>query len=110
MTLSAVNHFHLGSWRYPTDPYDRYWFPGTDPKWTSKSTPSIIQPDPSYGVPLAILQTSAAAAGNDTTLNFTWKAYKKGDSFMAFLYFADFQNNQTRQFDIYFNGNQLGLP
>ncbi|KAL6846431.1 hypothetical protein ACP4OV_023879 [Aristida adscensionis] len=93
--------------RFPMDPYDRYWWRSTDAKWVNMSTTRTIQPDPSFMEPLAVLQTAVEAAGNHTTLTYTWQEQRTLLFFMVFLHFADFQNTQTRQFDIYFNGNRL---
>ncbi|XP_062198812.1 probable LRR receptor-like serine/threonine-protein kinase At1g51810 [Phragmites australis] len=95
--------------RYPDDTYDRYWWPVvTDPRWVNLSTTGPIQPDPSFIQPSLILQTAVTAAGNDTTLTVLWQENRKSYSVMVFLHFADFQNTQLRQFDIYLNGDRLG--
>ncbi|XP_062193803.1 probable LRR receptor-like serine/threonine-protein kinase At1g51810 isoform X4 [Phragmites australis] len=99
------------SLRFSDDPYDRIWWPMdiASAQWTNLSTELTIQPDPSFAVSSPILRTAVAAIGNDTVLTVTaWQDSRKTYSFMAFLHFADFQNTQLRQFDIYFNGNQLG--
>lgn len=80
-------------------------------RWTnvSLSTRPAIQPDPSFQVPLPVLQTAVEAPGNDTVLTpLTWEGNRATFSFMVFLHFADSQNARLRQFNIYFNGDQLG--
>lgn len=72
------------------------------------STTRTIEPNPRFMEPQSVLQTAAMAAGNDTTLSYVWWNYNRLSSFMVFLHFADFQDTQKRQFDIYFNGNRLG--
>ncbi|CAO2153087.1 unnamed protein product [Urochloa humidicola] len=94
--------------RYPDDLYDRFWWWSVGPKWNNMSTTQNMQPDPSFVEPVAVLQTAATATGNNTAFNFTWQDNRPAYSFMVFLHFADFQNTQARQFDIYFNGNLLG--
>jgi hypothetical protein len=91
--------------RFPDDRYDRAWSGITDPKWANISTTQAIQQDPNFIEPLAVLQTAATTIGNDTILNFSWS--RATYSFMVFLHFADFQNTQVREFDVYFNGNRL---
>jgi hypothetical protein len=58
-------------------------------------------------VPSSVLQTAIAAAGNSTLL--TAKTWQDNTMFrfMFFLYFADFQNTQFRQFDIYLDDSRL---
>ena len=72
------------------------------------STAQAIQPDPGSAVPLPVLQTAAAAAGNGTALNYPWRTTRATYCFMVLLHFADFQSAKLREFDIYFNGNRLG--
>jgi hypothetical protein len=80
-------------WRYPDDPYDRFWWPmeNASPGWVNLSTTRPIQPDRShYAVPSRILQTAVAPSGNDTALTaITWQ-YQTKYSFMIFQHFADF--------------------
>ncbi|CAN6210497.1 unnamed protein product [Urochloa humidicola] len=93
--------------RFPDDRYDRVWLGITDPKWANKSTTQTIQQDPTFIEPLPVLQTAVTTIGNDTILNYSWQKNRATYSFMVFLHFADFQNIQVREFDIYLNGNRL---
>lgn len=77
--------------------------------WANLSTRMTIQPDPSFAEPLSILQTAVSATGNDTVLTIIILGnhlHKTTFSFMGFMHFADFQNAQLRQFDIYLNGEK----
>jgi hypothetical protein len=70
-------------------------------------TTQPIEPDSIFAVPSIVLQTAVAAAGNGTALTAaTWQDDTKL-RFMVLLYFADFQNTQFRQFDIYLDENRL---
>nr|CAB3456879.1 unnamed protein product [Digitaria exilis] len=93
--------------RFPSDGYDRFWWQTNFPEWARKSTTETIKEDPNFAEPLVVLQSASTTIGNDTTLNYWWQERKHASLFKVFLHFADFQNSQTRQFDIYFNGNQL---
>jgi hypothetical protein len=77
------------------------------PRWVNESTTRPIEPDTSYyGVPSRILQTAVAASANDTALTaITWQADSDTTpySFMILQHFADFQETQLRQFDIFIN-------
>lgn len=81
------------------------------PRWVNESTTRPIEPDTRYGVPLAILKTAVVAGGNDTALAVrTWQDNTRSRSYMILLHFANFQDTQLRQFDIYINENdQSGL-
>lgn len=103
-------NFLLIWWRYPADPYGRYWWyadTANNPRWVNESTTQPIEPDSIFAVPSSVLQTAVAAAGNGTALTAaTWQDDTKL-RFMVLLYFADFQNTQLRQFDIYLDENGL---
>lgn len=75
------------------------------PQWANQSTSQTIQLEPSFLVPQAVLQTAIEPTGNDTTI--TYYTWGSRPAYMVFLHFADFQNAQDRQFDIYLNGNRL---
>jgi hypothetical protein len=74
------------------------------------STQLDIQPDPSFDVPSSILQTAVEPAGNNSTsltVIAGRREYRNTYRFMAFLHFADFNNTQVREFDIYVNDKPL---
>ncbi|KAL6846298.1 hypothetical protein ACP4OV_023746 [Aristida adscensionis] len=103
---------------FPDDAhYDRFWYPMDQAMYQAISPQKVIllatgltiQPDPNFQEPPSVLQTAIAATANTTMLTaYTWKEQRAALSFMMFLHFADFRNTQLRQFDIYFNNNQLG--
>ena len=71
-------------------------------------TTQPIAPDDIFAVPSIVLQTAVAAAGNATALTATtWQDDTAKLRFMVLLHFADFQNTQFRQFDIYLDENRL---
>ncbi|KAF0915187.1 hypothetical protein E2562_034148 [Oryza meyeriana var. granulata] len=92
--------------RYPDDQYDRYWWQlgYTSPTWKNLSTVSAIKQDSIYTVPSTIIQTAVEAVGNNTMLNITWQdTTTRGYGLKFFMYFADFQNSQLRQFNVSLN-------
>ncbi|CAN6217401.1 unnamed protein product [Urochloa humidicola] len=100
--------------RHPDDPHDRTWSAMTSksPQWLNLSTQDVIQPDSSFEVPSAILQTAVTPASSNASLTVVVpenKGYSSTDQYMVFLHFADFQNTKTRQFDIYVNNQQPWL-
>ncbi|KAJ1289380.1 hypothetical protein BS78_02G159700 [Paspalum vaginatum] len=114
LILSRYARHNMGAndWmtRYPDDPYDRFWWPGTaSPRWENQSTTLPVQPGTGFGMPSPIMQTAVAAAGNDTALTaMTWQYGTGSHSFMIFQHFADFQDTQLRQFDVHLNEDQSG--
>ncbi|XP_066336156.1 probable LRR receptor-like serine/threonine-protein kinase At1g05700 isoform X2 [Miscanthus floridulus] len=100
--------------RYPDDPYDRLWTPSfaNSPRkadWTKQP----IKSENAFAVPASILQSAVEPANNGTVLTVVAQNERRKllSSFLVFLHFADFQDAQTRQFDIYINdeaGSGLG--
>uniref|UniRef100_A0A0D3H5R1 Protein kinase domain-containing protein n=1 Tax=Oryza barthii TaxID=65489 RepID=A0A0D3H5R1_9ORYZ len=92
--------------RYPGDQFDRFWWQlgYSSPTWKNLSTVSAITQDSIYTVPLTIIQTAFEAVGNNTMLNITWQDQTpRGRGLKFFMYIADFQNSQLRQFNVSFN-------
>uniref|UniRef100_A0ACD5XKN0 Uncharacterized protein n=1 Tax=Avena sativa TaxID=4498 RepID=A0ACD5XKN0_AVESA len=106
-SMSAYARMNTGTnsfIRFPDDPYDRFWYGTTNSLWTIISAQETIQADESFSVPNHVLQTAIIPSNNGFVINVdTWESYKISLEFMVFLYFADFQNSQLRQFDIYLN-------
>ncbi|TKW32791.1 hypothetical protein SEVIR_2G190400v4 [Setaria viridis] len=115
LSMNGLSRSNMGAsmslTRFPYDEYDRFWWPEDNSHWANLSTRMTIQPDPSFAEPLSILQTAVSATGNDTVLTTAMSGnqlHKTTYSFMGFMHFADFQNAQLRQFDIYLNGEKQG--
>uniref|UniRef100_J3MWT6 Protein kinase domain-containing protein n=1 Tax=Oryza brachyantha TaxID=4533 RepID=J3MWT6_ORYBR len=91
---------------FPADQYDRYWWAmPSEATWANLSTTLAITED-SFQVSSAILQKAVTVAGNGTTLSVIWGGDQRMlRQFMAFLHFADFQDSQLREFDVYFNSD-----
>ncbi|CAN6204248.1 unnamed protein product [Urochloa humidicola] len=96
--------------RHPSDEHDRLWSGMTTAQLTPKSTTSPIEPDRSFDVSSPILQTAVTATAANKSLTVVLTRGKVNSNFMAFLHFADFQNTQFREFDIYVNDIRLGGP
>lgn len=88
--------------RYHDDLYDRYWWPMSRsyPMWKNISTVSTIS---NYIIPLPVIQTAIEAVSKNTTLEYNWRDNEGSHYYKTYMYFADFQNSQLRQFNISFN-------
>uniref|UniRef100_A0A0D3H5U4 non-specific serine/threonine protein kinase n=1 Tax=Oryza barthii TaxID=65489 RepID=A0A0D3H5U4_9ORYZ len=99
--------------RYPDDPYDRLWWPSQNTsEWIKISTTSMVRryPDDVYEVPAAVLKTAAMTSSNSTALNFLWLApasWAAAPGYLLGLHFTDFQQEQLREFHIYYNGKSF---
>ncbi|URE25643.1 Leucine-rich repeat receptor-like protein kinase [Musa troglodytarum] len=113
-SLVLLDRFNMApngiSIRYPLDPYDRYWFQyTTQPSWNEISTNSIVE----YGVndhfeiPSKVMQTAVYPV-NSTKLELSFTP-DPGDlnEFYAVMYFAELQQNASRQFSVDLNGALL---
>ncbi|VAI17588.1 unnamed protein product [Triticum turgidum subsp. durum] len=109
-SISAFARRNLGantSYRFPDDPYDRFWGWKVSSLWANLSTKETIQQEDNYAVPIPVLRTAVAPVNNATVLNLgTWETYKSSFEFKIFLHFSDIQNTQLRQFDIYLNDHE----
>uniref|UniRef100_A0A0E0QQA9 non-specific serine/threonine protein kinase n=1 Tax=Oryza rufipogon TaxID=4529 RepID=A0A0E0QQA9_ORYRU len=86
--------------RYPNDPFDRYWWhqDTNNPMLENINTTLInsIKQEPSFEVPVAILQNAVEVAGNGTVLNIKWEDDDtRSRQFAVILHFADFQNTAS---------------
>uniref|UniRef100_A0A0E0ERB2 Protein kinase domain-containing protein n=1 Tax=Oryza meridionalis TaxID=40149 RepID=A0A0E0ERB2_9ORYZ len=99
--------------RYPDDPYDRLWWPSQNTsEWIKISTTSMVRryPDDVYEVPASVLKTAATTSSNSTALNFLWLApasWAAAPGYLLGLHFTDFQQEQLREFHIYYNGESF---
>ncbi|KAL5205296.1 hypothetical protein ABZP36_033505 [Zizania latifolia] len=100
------------TYRYPNDPYDRYWWPKhPDPSWANLSTASTIQTDFMFAVPSTIFQTAVTPAKNNMVLSVVMTTQQDTTDdeyeYIVFLHFADFQSSKLRQFDAYTDTNYV---
>ncbi|XP_059639327.1 probable LRR receptor-like serine/threonine-protein kinase At1g05700 [Cornus florida] len=125
VSLNFLGRLDLGSIRgdyfsesirlvlYKDDVYDRIWRPCSEnyKKLSTPSSDSTIKSDGLYQPPSKVM--SSAITPSDTWESLylpPWQPVSPTDQFYIYLYFAEvqlLQDNQTREFNIYLNGNQL---
>ncbi|XP_059630738.1 probable LRR receptor-like serine/threonine-protein kinase At1g05700 isoform X2 [Cornus florida] len=97
--------------RYKDDVYDREWRPYSQ-NYTKLSTPSsnsIVESDGLYNPPSEVMSSAIKPNVSSDSLYFSWEPVTPTDQFYIYLYFAEvqvLQKNQTREFNIYLNGQQ----
>ncbi|KAM1047044.1 hypothetical protein ACFX2C_026465 [Malus domestica] len=100
-----------GTGRYEDDVYDRIWSRHISPSWDPVSTSSLITTyENGYEAPLEVIQTAAAPQNPSEPLNLYWKTTDMNAQFYVFMYFAEVENlekNQSRKFNISWNGSPL---
>lgn len=120
--MLANNHrwqLFFNAWslyRYPDDPYDRYWYPWeteNDPMYSNVSAPSTDVDSitsPSFAVPSVVLQTAVVPAGNKTVLTVKTTQKKLLGDHVVIIHLADVQNSQFRQFYAYTEDGEPSAP
>ena len=61
-----------------------------------------------YNLPAVVMETAIAPENTSNPLKLEWEPTNKSDQFLIYLHFAEvqkLQTNQSREFNIYLNGN-----
>ncbi|RWW44540.1 hypothetical protein BHE74_00049690 [Ensete ventricosum] len=107
----TVYSFLGGVDRYALDSYDRIWFQyKSKPSWDEISTNSTVETvgNDQFEVPSQVMQTAVVPANSTTTLELSFSPDPGDlDEFYAVVYFAELQQNASRQFFVYLNGALL---
>ncbi|XP_031268890.1 putative leucine-rich repeat receptor-like protein kinase At2g19210 [Pistacia vera] len=97
--------------RYIDDIYDRIWTPQSNPDLKILS-PSITADtrdldSSTFQAPISVMSTAVTPENADENLNFSWEIGDPNSRYYSYKYFAEveFFDNQTREFDIYENGD-----
>ncbi|OMO91589.1 hypothetical protein COLO4_18263 [Corchorus olitorius] len=100
-----------GTGRYKDDIYDRIWTPFKSLSWDIISTSSAINSNENgYKAPLEVISTAAMPHNASDPLELSWTADSDTSKFYVYMYFAEvqqLQKNQTRKFNISWNGTPL---
>ncbi|KAB1218473.1 hypothetical protein CJ030_MR3G026353 [Morella rubra] len=96
--------------RYAADVYDRSWSLYKRDSWTELSTNLSIEiPDSSktYKPPSIVMSTAVTPKDDSAPLEFSWELYDDESEYYMYMYFAEvvrLKTNQSRSFNISFNG------
>lgn len=96
--------------RYDEDIHDRIWRPYIDDKTTPISTDLLVDTTNSYNVPQLVAKTAKIPANASQTLTLDWTLSDITAKSYIYMHFAEIQNleaNQTREFNITYNGGLL---
>ncbi|KAF8082723.1 hypothetical protein N665_0809s0025 [Sinapis alba] len=99
--------------RFPDDAYDRQWMPRSLSWLTHISTTSDVSNGGSYNLPKAVGQNAATPTNASLPLTIEWTPENSNDQFYVYLHFAeiqDFQANETREFNVFLDGNRFADP
>ncbi|KAL0750815.1 hypothetical protein Bca101_032818 [Brassica carinata] len=96
-----------GLLRYPDDVYDRSWFNFLSTSWSQIFTTLEVSNDNNYAPPKKALATAAIPSNLSAPLTVSWTPEKHGDQYYLYSHFAEIQDlhaNDTREFDVLWNG------
>ncbi|KAG2329810.1 hypothetical protein Bca52824_000990 [Brassica carinata] len=95
---------------YPNDVNDRIWEPKFDPQWKHISTTLEANNSNGFLVPQDVLKTVAIPANATARFNITEELDFPDDELYLYLHFSEVQSlqiNESREFDIFWNGQQF---
>lgn len=103
-----------GTGRYGDDVYDRIWSLYVSPSWDTVSTSLPINTyENGYRAPFEVIKTAARPQNGSEPLNLYWNTTGMDDQFYIYMYFAEVEHlarNQSRKFNISWNGSPLFGP
>lgn len=106
--------FINGTGRYTDDIYDRIWSPNSLPSWDSITTSQDIDVSGNgYRAPSGVIRTAARPRNRTGSLELTWTTSDPNAQFYVYMYFAELEQlsrNQSREFNVSWNGNPLFGP
>ncbi|KAK1400079.1 hypothetical protein POM88_009942 [Heracleum sosnowskyi] len=98
----------FGYYRYKDDIYDRYWRSIDFNSSIVYNSDDLATYSGIYHVPDVVMRTAIAPENPINPLKIRWEPTNKSDQFLIYLHFAEvqkLQTNQSREFNIYLNGN-----
>ncbi|KAA8523209.1 hypothetical protein F0562_009632 [Nyssa sinensis] len=103
-----------GSGRYQDDIYDRIWSPYRSSSWDSISTTSGVDISGNgYRAPPEVMKTAARPGNGSESLELYWTSTDRNSQFYIYMYFAELEQlgrNQSREFNVSWNGTPLFGP
>ncbi|KAK1400078.1 putative leucine-rich repeat receptor-like serine/threonine-protein kinase [Heracleum sosnowskyi] len=98
-------------YRYKDDIYDRLWNSFDEINTSSIYDFEVLKDyayDGAFEVPTEVMRSAIAPENTSNPLKITWEPRNASDQFLIYLHYAEvqtLQRNQTREFNIYLNGN-----
>lgn len=103
-----------GSGRYKDDIYDRLWLTSNSSSWRSVSTTlPVDNTGNGYKAPSQVIQTGITPQNASDSLELKWTGSELNSRFHIYMYFAELEKlekNQTRKFNVSWNGSPLFGP
>ena len=100
-----------GTGRYRDDMYDRIWSSYISSSWVPINTSSPVNNNENgYKVPSEVITTAARPQNGSEALELKWSTNDSSSGFYIYMYFAEVEQlgrNQSRKFNITWNGTPL---
>ncbi|CAN8301267.1 unnamed protein product [Cochlearia groenlandica] len=94
--------------RYSSDVYDRIWQTFFDTRWTHVSTTLNVDNANKYVIPQDALKNAATPTNASAPLTIEWSSRNPDTQYYLYFHLLEIQDlhaNETREFNILFNGN-----
>ncbi|XP_038898671.1 LRR receptor-like serine/threonine-protein kinase IOS1, partial [Benincasa hispida] len=119
-SLLHYNRLDMGTttnktYRFPDDAYDRFWVPFNFGQWASISTTLKIESDDNnyFQLGSVVMGTAAVQININESLRIQWESEDETTQYHVYMHFAEVENlqpNQTRGFNITYNGQYMYGP
>ncbi|XP_020870263.1 probable LRR receptor-like serine/threonine-protein kinase At1g51820 isoform X2 [Arabidopsis lyrata subsp. lyrata] len=100
--------------RYPDDIYDRVWHASfLENNWAQVTTTLDVNVTDNYELSQDVMATGATPLNDSETLNITWNVEPPTTKVYSYMHFAELETlraNDTREFNVMLNGNDLFGP
>ncbi|XP_033142235.1 receptor-like protein kinase At5g59670 isoform X2 [Brassica rapa] len=99
--------------RYASDIYDRVWDPFFLKEWTQLSTATNVDNSNRYRPPEIALKSAATPTNSSAPLTIRWTSENPDENYYYYAHFSeteDLQANETREFNVTWNGIQYYGP
>ncbi|KAL9309374.1 putative transferase, protein kinase RLK-Pelle-LRR-I-1 family [Arabidopsis thaliana] len=99
--------------RYPDDIYDRVWHASFLNNWAQVTTTLGVNVTDNYDLSQDVMATGATPLNDSETLNITWNVEPPTTKVYSYMHFAELETlraNDTREFNVMLNGNDLFGP
>ncbi|VVB16612.1 unnamed protein product [Arabis nemorensis] len=99
--------------RYSNDVYDRIWKSDFKMEWTQISTALKVSNSNHYVPPEDALRNAATPTNTSAPLTIEWSSENPDDQYYLYEHFSeiqDLQANETREFNIFLNGEVFADP
>uniref|UniRef100_A0A7N2LNL2 Malectin-like domain-containing protein n=1 Tax=Quercus lobata TaxID=97700 RepID=A0A7N2LNL2_QUELO len=96
------------TYRYKDDVFDRIWSPFGASQWRNISTIQPVSSGNSYQLPSVVMSTAVTPFTTNDSIGLYWSPNNATSQYYFYMHFAEIENlqaNQSREFNIFLNGD-----